>query len=58
MASKMDKIRLEHRTALVRKQTAEIELRARWIGLCVAVVGLLTAALTLFGGLLLVALRT
>jgi hypothetical protein len=43
MASKIDKLRLEHSTALVKQQTAKIELRARWVQLMVAGVTLATA---------------
>jgi hypothetical protein len=54
MASKMDTLRLEYRIAQVRKQTAELELRARWVGLITAAVAFTTAALSVLAGLLLI----
>jgi Na+(H+)/acetate symporter ActP len=54
MASKMDRLRLEHRTALVKKETAELQLRARWVGVLTAAIGLATAVLSIVGGLLLI----
>lgn len=52
MASKMDRLRVEHATALVKERTARIELRARWLQLWVAAVGLTTALITALGALL------
>lgn len=54
MASKMDRLRLEHRTALVKKETVALLLRARWVGLATAALALTTAMLSILGGLLVV----
>lgn len=54
MAAKIDELRLEHATALVKRRTAEIELRARWIQLLAGLVALATAAVSILVALLLV----
>jgi hypothetical protein len=56
MASEIDRLSLEHATALVKERAALLELHARRIQLCCAVVALATAAISALGGLL-IALR-
>lgn len=54
MASEINRLRLEHATALVKERTARLELHARLVQFACAVVTLVTAAISLLGGLLIV----
>jgi hypothetical protein len=54
MASKIDKLRLEHATALVKQRTAETELHARRLQLLTAGVTFATAGVSVSGGLLVI----
>lgn len=54
MASEINRLRLEHATALVKERTARLELHARRVQFACAVVALATAATSVLGGLLIV----